>query len=87
MYTHTQWQSHTHAQTLHARTQTHTHTPTHTHTNAHTHTYTHTRTCKKALMGAMPVPGPTMITGRVESAGNLKLEARKSQRTVAPGDS
>lgn len=35
------------------------------------------RCCQKLLNGAIPVPGPTMTTGRVESSGRWKLGALK----------
>jgi hypothetical protein len=35
-------------------------------------------------MGAMPVPGPTMMIGTDVSAGSLKLDGRTSHRKTWP---
>ncbi len=46
------------------------------------------RCCRKPRKGAMPVPGPTMITGLLRSLGGLKSAALRStidQRGVGGG--
>jgi hypothetical protein len=40
------------------------------------------RSCRNAMKGARPVPGPTITIGMVGSAGSLKLDSLKSIRTV-----
>jgi hypothetical protein len=40
----------------------------------------HLISCKKARIGAMPVPGPTIMIGKAVSSGSLNVDSRTNAR-------